>query len=66
VERDAFYKKLSFDGWGGSSGLCPPPLLPTPAYIAFGSLLAFTHPGHDSVIIAYDGAILLLLLLLLL
>jgi ADP-ribosylarginine hydrolase len=20
VERDAFYKKLSFDGWGGSSG----------------------------------------------
>jgi ADP-ribosylarginine hydrolase len=59
VERDAFYKKLSFDGWGGSSGA---------NFIHLTLVVCFAHThtalawraipassGHDSVIIAYDA-----------
>lgn len=53
AERDAFYKKISFDGWGGSSGML---------YDTSGcnhvTLFVTIITGHDAVIIAYDGTML--------
>lgn len=49
-ERDEFYKRISFSGWGGSSGYVR--RIP---YKCFNRSICTCKIRHDSVIIAYDA-----------